>query len=233
LCFTTNNLKMNKLHIILSMLACAHMLTAQRLDMAQKHTCPTPDGGEVVLYRATETPNGYYCLPSHLRLSIEEGTPEFLLMLWGDEGAAEVSNGIMHWLLTWGLDKANEQAVQNYLTTKVDSNAVLLGTVTVQSPERYILTGENKKLLQLLQNALQTGGSIPTTSGGKSATSFKIVGENAEWLRQNARKPEAWKGVFIEMPFYSLPGQHLTTLQLGTDVLMKVAVGCKECFVVP
>ncbi len=223
---------MQKLTTIL-LLLCATGLAAQKLDFGRKYTCPLPDGGEVTLFPATETPNGYYCLPTQLRLSTVDGQPEFLLMLWGNDGATEVSNGIMHWLLTWGLDKQHEQAVQTYLTTQIDSNAVLLGTVSVQAPERYILTGENKEVLQLLQNAFQTGGGIPTTPGGKSATSFKITGENAEKLRKNARNPDFWKGVVVEMPFYSVSGQYLTTLQLGTDALIRAALACSDCFIIP
>ena len=207
---------------------------AQRLNWSQKIECPLPDGETVVLYPAIETPSGYYCLPSHLRLSVsDDNQPEFLMMLWGNDGENTVSNGIMHWLLTWGLSKTQEQQVANYLITQIDSSAVLLGTATVTAPEKFMFSGPETALKTLLERSIQTGASIPTTSGGKSATSFKITGPDAETLRINLRKNEFWQGTSVEMPFYDLNGAALCTLQLSLDHLMRQALLCTECFIVP
>jgi hypothetical protein len=207
---------------------------AQIVDWSAKIECTLPDGEILQLFPSTSAPTGYYCLPSHLRLSVnEDKQPEFLLMLWANEGEAAVSHGIMHWLITWGLDKDQENFVRNYITTTVDSTANLLGTLSVNAPEKYVIKGKNTELTTLLNKAIQTGGSIPTTPGGKSATSFKIEGENAVLLQKIYKNKDKWKDVWIEMPFFDLNGTPLCTLQLGADRLIQEANKCTDCFIVP
>ncbi len=221
---------------IIAFIGClaASLASAQLVDWSAKIECTLPDGEVLQLFPSSSAPSGYYCLPSHLRLSVnEDKQPEFLLMLWANEGEATVSHGIMHWLITWGLDKEQENFVRNYITTVVDSTANLLGTLSVNAPEKYLIKGENTELVTLLNKAVQTGGSIPTTPGGKSATSFKIEGENAVLLQKIYKNKDKWKGVWIEMPFFDLNGTPLCTLQLGAYQLMQDAIKCTDCFIIP
>lgn len=220
--------------IVLSVVICSTNASAQLVDYAQKLVCPLSDGEDVVLFPATETPHAYYCLPSHLRLSVnEDQQPEFLLMLWGAEEGKGVDNGIMHWLLTWGLTQDQEKQVHTFLVGNVDSSAVLLGAVSVFAPEKYLLKGKNADMIRLLQTSVTSGGGIPTVPGGKSATSFKFKAKDAETMYENALKPEKWKEVIIEMPFYGLNDVPLCTLSIDASTILSAAQKCDNCFLLP
>lgn len=220
--------------IVLSVVICSANLAAQLVDYAGKIVCPLSDGEDVVLLPATETPYAYYCLPSHLRLSVnEDQQPEFLLMLWGAEEGSGVDNGIMHWLLTWGLTQDQEKQVNAFLVGKVDSSAVLQGVMSVSAPEKYVIKGKNTEMVQLLQGSVTSGGGIPTVPGGKSATSFKFKAKDAETMYDNALKPEKWKDVIIEMLFYGLHNEPLCTLTIDASNILTAAQKCDSCFLLP
>ena len=220
--------------IVLSVVVCSADLAAQLVDYAGKVVCPMPDGEDVVLLPSTETPHAYYCLPSHLRLSVnEDKQPEFLLMLWGAEEGQGVDNGIMHWLLTWGLTQDQEKQVNAFLVGKVDSSAVLLGVMSVFAPEKYVLKGKNSDMIRLLQSSVTSGGGIPTVPGGKSATSFKFKAKEAATIYDYALKPEKWKEVIIEMPFYGLQNEPLCTLTIDASGILTAAQKCESCFLLP
>jgi hypothetical protein len=207
---------------------------AQMVDTGAKITLELPGGHPVELFPALDNPLGFYCLPNQLRLSVtEENQPEFLLMLWGSEGETAVNNGIMHWLLTWGLLMEQEKLVSQYLVEKVDSNAVFLGTLAVKAPDKYRFTGKNTALIQLLQSAITSGGGIPTVPGGKSATSFKFNKTAAQTIEKQAKDPKKWEGVIIEMPFFDLNNVLLCTLQLEASAILRAAVACDDCFLLP
>lgn len=225
----------NRLIIIaLTIILKAADTSAQMVDYTRKVVCPLPDGEEVILFPATETANAWYCLPSHLRLSVnEDKQPEFMLMLWGSESGAGVDNGIMHWLLTWGLTRDQEKQVNDYLVGKVDSSAVLLGAVSVSAPEKYEIKGKNTDMIRLLQISVTSGAGIPTVPGGKSATSFKFSAKDAATMYDFALKPEKWKDAIIEMPFYGLNNEPLCTLRIDAANILTAAQKCTNCFLLP
>ena len=209
-------------------------IAAQLVDYSGKKTCAISNGEEVVLFPASETPHAYYCLPAHLRLSVnEEKQPEFLMMLWAGEGETVVDNGIMHWLLTWGLTAEDEKVISGFLISKVDSNAVFLGAMSVSAPEKYLFSGKNHDMIALLQRSITSGGGIPTVTGGKSATSFKFKGGDAQTIEKHAKDAGKWKGVMIEMPFFGLNNEYLCTLSIDAGTILTAAYKCDTCFLIP
>jgi hypothetical protein len=220
--------------LVIGLIALHTSANAQLIRKSGKISCPLSKDEQVILFPSSETTHGYYCLPTQLRLSTnEDKQPEFLLMLWGGEDETTINNGIMHWLVTWGLTKEQEKKVADFLIAKVDSNAVLLGTVQVSAPEKYIFSGTNAPLIKLLQKALESGGSIPTTAGGKSASAFRFRGDDALEIQKKTKDSEKWRDVSIEMPFFDLNGEELCTLKLDINNLWKDALTCIDCFITP
>lgn len=207
---------------------------AQAVSLSGKVTCVLINKEEVQLFPAQDKPLGFYYLPNNLRLSTTERLqPEFLFMSWKSEASAETDNGVMHWLLTWGLSKEQEKEVQKCLIAKVDSNAIVMGALTVEAPEKFLLSGKNKDLIALLQGSLSSGAGIPTQPGGKSASSFRFLGEDARKVEQTLSSLDKWDGIFIEMPFYWTDGHPAHTLRLAAKTIMQSGTKCSECVIIP
>lgn len=205
--------------------------TAQELNLSGKVTCKLSSKEEVTLFPAREQAQGYYYLPCNLRLSSTPEQPEFLFMSWKSPSATQTDNVVMHWLLTWGLTGEQEKEVQTCLITQVDSTALLLGAVTVETPEKWLWTGKNATYSQLLQNTLSAGANVPTLPGGKSASSFRLKGNEAYTLEQSLQQLDKWDDVYVEMPFYWMNHSQTQTLRLAVKTILTTGSKCAACMV--
>lgn len=206
--------------------------TAQELNLSGKVTCMLNSKEEIILFPTREELPGYYYLPCNLRLSsTSEQQPEFLLMTWKSTSATQTDNVVMHWLLTWGLTAEQEKEVQKCLITQVDSTALLLGAVNVETPEKMLWLGKNTTYAQLLQNALSAGANVPTLPGGKSASSFRLKGTDAYNLEQSLQQLDKWDEVYVEMPFYWMNHSQTHTLRLAVKTILTTGSKCAACMV--
>jgi len=176
----------------------------------------------------------YYYLPNNLRVSTnQQAQPELLFMAWNIGHNTQETQGILHWILTWGLDADQEAEVEHLLKSQVDSTAVLMGSILVQPIiQDFKIAGTNDTMIQLLIKNMTSGGTIPTSSGGKSAAAFKFSGPDALAVLAAYRDTNKWKQAFIEMPFsFSVPGKGLKskTLKLEVKTIFQQLLGCKEC----
>lgn len=174
----------------------------------------------------------YYYLPNNIRVSInQQSQPELLFMAWDRE--SDRMQIIMHWMLTWGLTGDQESEVQRILQKQVDSNAVLMGSVQVQPMVQDVkITGSNESMIQLLVKNLTSGGSIPTSPGGKSAAAFKFSGPDASTILESQKNTAKWKQVFVEMPFqFNIPqaGSGTKVLRLEVKTIFQQLAACKDC----
>lgn len=193
------------------------------------------DSLEVELVSLFNTENNrpeYYYLPNNLRVSVNhQSQPELLFMAWDRE--SDRIQGIMHWVLTWGLTADQESEVQHLLQIQIDSNAVLMGSVQVQPEVRDLkFTGSNESMIQLLVKNQTSGGSIPTSPGGKSASAFKFSGPDATAVLESQKNTGKWKQVFIEMPFqFTIPqgGSVTKILKLEVKTIFQQLAACKDC----
>lgn len=206
--------------------------TAQELNLSGKVTCMLTSKEEIILFPNREEVPGYYYLPCNLRLSsTSEQQPEFLFMTWKSSSATQTDNVVMHWLLTWGLTAEQEKEVQVCLHTQVDSTALLLGAVNVETPEKMLWSGKNTTYAQLLQNTLSAGANVPTLPGGKSASSFRLKSTDAYTLEQSLQQLDKWDEVYVEMPFYWMNHSQTHTLRLAVKTILTTGAKCAACMV--
>ncbi len=213
-------------------------LYCQKISNSIKLNIGTKDPIEVELI-AKSNPEShrleYYYLPVNLRLSFNQQLqPELLFMAWSTEGPNSESQGILHWILTWGLTAEQEEEVQHLLITKIDSSAVLMGAISVQPAlQEYNILGSNDTMIQLLLKNVTSGRSIPANALSKSATAFKFSGVDALIMLSSFKTIDKWKQVFIEMPFiYAIPQSGISTKKLRLEVktIFKQLANCKECY---
>ena len=176
----------------------------------------------------------YYYLPVNLRVAINQNNlPELLFMSWDTDPQKSEPQGILHWILTWGLTAHQEKEIQDLLIKQSDSLAILMGSLSVRTlSQDYKITGANDSMIQLLSKNITSGASIPTNAGSKSATAFKFSGNDALTLISSFKNADKWKQIYIEMPFtFNLPnsGQGSKVLKLEVKAIFKQLNNCKEC----
>lgn len=138
---------------------------------------------EVEVYAARDCKECFYYLPANVRPSINaQGTPEISFISWKDDQNKKTIGAILHFLITWGLTSGQEAELQNKIRTATDSNAVVMGAITMNQypgqPDIY-LEGDDA-ITDIFKTALTSKSQATTTPGAKMAMSFKFDGAAAE-----------------------------------------------------
>lgn len=121
--------------------------------------------------------NGYYYLPTNMRLSYRDSIPEFSFMAFDKNGDGENDGGIMHMLITWGLTKSQLLEAEKQLRVWTDSSAIILGPVIVESNQFTI--SPDTELTKILKRSLKSKGREPLNAGGKMALSYFFSKEDS------------------------------------------------------
>ena len=176
-----------------------HVLQAQveqQKDGSYKATLSDGMGTEVLVFAAKPNDRGklpFYYLPTNLRVSVQDTTPEFSFMPFGE--GEEISGGLMHCLLKWGLGRTELKELRHLLRTQVDSNAVLYGSVTVEQfdegPDFEL--SSNTELGEILNKSLTNKSQVPLNAGGKLALSFLFSAKDAQTIAEQINDPEKLK----------------------------------------
>jgi hypothetical protein len=167
------------------------------------------DGTSVKLYAQSAGPGGgtrrFYYLPVGLRLaSRPDGTPEFLFLKFTTEAASgptATSGGLIHFLMEWGLTKAQEEEV----TTKLKSrfpNAELAGAVPMEiegdgSFQIVSATLSDKGLA----TSVVTSGKAPLVPGGRAAAASRLAPEGAQLLAATFEKARSITDLSIALNY--------------------------------
>lgn len=123
--------------------------------------------------------NRYYYLPSNLRISRSSSGPEFSFMSFNAiDDNKPPSEGILHLLLTWGLDPDQRKEASRLLQQQVDTHAFLAGCIPVVHDEisHLQIIGDND-LGRAMRQSLTSSAPVPLTPGNKMALSFKFSNE--------------------------------------------------------
>lgn len=181
------------------------------LDDENRISVVLKDGTAVVLYgEATSTPGlkskKYHYLPVNLRLADRpDGVPEFLFMKFIAEERAEqggVSGALMHFLMTWGLTKTQQEELETILKEN-HGNAQLMGAVQM-SPEEE--SGSFQIISATLSDkgmtpSLITSGKAPLLEGGKAATAARFDKNGAQLLAATFERTRSVTDLSVAMNF--------------------------------
>lgn len=161
--------KLFSLLISLPFLVNAQVLLEQSID-----TLLLSDGTEVMVGNTDNCRQCFYYLPINLRLSVnKQGTPEVSFLTWKNDDESEIIGGIFHFLIVWGLAFTQEEELQRQIQAS-DSLGVLMGPITVETFEEYVLIEGKNELTTYLNNNNNRKTSIATTPGAKMAMSFSF-----------------------------------------------------------
>jgi hypothetical protein len=168
------------------------------------------DGTSVKLYAQSEgsaagRARRFYYLPVGLRLAERpDGTPEFLFLKFTSEaasGAKAASGGLIHFLMEWGLTKAQEQQVLAKLKTKFPG-AELAGEVPME------IEGDGS--FQIVSAVLSdkglapsvvTSGKAPLVPGGRAAAASRLAPEGAQLLAATFEKARSITDLSIALNY--------------------------------
>lgn len=168
-----------KYNLLILFLGLPFFINGQVLLAESLDTLLLSDSIQVVVSNTDKCKQCFYYLPINLRTSVnKEGVPEISFTTWKNDDESEVIGGILHFLIVWGLEFAQEEELQNLLR-EVDSTNVLMGPVTVETLDDYvIIEGEDKLVAYLNNSARKT--RIATTPGAKMAMSFSFEADEIE-----------------------------------------------------
>jgi hypothetical protein len=189
--------------------ASAAPVTAVVLDAETTMVVVLDDGTSVKLYAQEGSAAGrarrFYYLPVGLRLAARpDGTPEFLFLKFTTEAASgpkAASGGLIHFLMEWGLTKAQEQQVLAKLKTKFPG-AELAGAVPMD------IEGDGS--FQIVSAVLSdkgmatsvvTSGRAPLVPGGRAAAASRLAPEGAQLLAATFEKARSITDLSIALNY--------------------------------
>jgi hypothetical protein len=174
---------------ILFQLACITVQSQVLIDELRVEI-KTAGGLEVQAYASMECRVCYYYLPVGLRLSRMKNSnvPQISLLTWKDDETSNVSGGILHLLLEWGLNAQEENEVKHALRLKRDTTAVLIGPAMVFVSSGLAVSGKDH-LAFLLRKCLTSESATAAMPGSAMAMSFRFSENEIDDFLQYKRNP--------------------------------------------
>jgi hypothetical protein len=186
---------------------CATIMTltatsyAQQLDDKSKTEVILSDNTHLILYKAYSSgqdANIYYYLPVNLHVSFNGNKPEISLLLYNDN---ENKGGILHFLLSWGLTRLQEEEARNLLNKKLNDTTMIAGSVLADAaPVSFKITSDDG-IAGILRGALTQNSQVPLIPGSKLAASFKLSDKEAILINEVIKRPEKIGKGTIQMIF--------------------------------
>ena len=155
-------------------------LTGQTLDGDSLQPVSLKDGTSVILCRSNDDPTAYYYLPKDLTLSRRNGIPEISLMIYTNENK-EITGGILHVLLTWGLSEDQEKELQQHITT-LDSVGILRGAADIALNTGILEFDQKNVFAKGLERSSSQQIKVATQPIHKTAASFDLSPLMARFL---------------------------------------------------
>ncbi len=141
----------------------------------------------------------YYYLPVNMRVAEKNAAPEFSFIAYRKDSLSEIEGGLLHFLLTWGLDSEQETLLDSLFKTHSDSLATLMGSLMVKPIEFEITT--EKPIAKILKGTMSNVPKVPSFAGGKMAVSFKLNGEQAKMVRKAIKSPQTVSDILLVFHF--------------------------------
>lgn len=195
-----------QLYISIVLLFSTYMLKSQNLYADTYEDITLSDGLEIRVHKKwglTNDDNQYYYLPVNLQFSAtKDMKPEFSFLEYKD---GEITTGaIMHFLMSWGLNKNQLNEAQDSLTVSKGEEARLMGAVipeVVDADNGFTIEGKSQ-LVQILNKTRASVGKTPTMSNTKVAASFQFSEEETKILREALKgNGDHLKNTFISVPY--------------------------------
>lgn len=164
---------------------CLSTVTAQVLNAGSEVVITLKDHSEVTLYQKAnsfdETGEEYYYLPTHLQFGRSKNNdPEFSFLTYKDR--KEDKGAILHFLVTWGLNKLQLNEADLKLKEIKGPKATLMGAVMPEAEnysEGFAIEGTSA-IVNILNRSKTSIGSTTVMPHTKIAASFQLNKEDSE-----------------------------------------------------
>ncbi len=172
---------------------------AQRVCENTKRQVTLKEGIKVYLFKE-KSGNRIYFLPTTLQLSQNNGRSEFSYQEYTNDGSASPDGAILHFLVTWGLTKSQNNELKLYAKQYYGENATLGGALYIEATSGLRISNKTE-MGKVLNASLKSKGNPPTTSGGKMALSFHIKKEGVKISGEAFKKPAKLSGTTITINY--------------------------------
>ncbi|XLS29591.1 hypothetical protein ACJD0Z_01940 [Flavobacteriaceae bacterium M23B6Z8] len=173
-------------------------------------------------YDSTE--EAYFYLPVNLTFSMgKKGVPEFSWLTYREGN--EISGGVLHFLVRWGLDKNQLKEADSLLKSALGEDILLMGGVMPEASftQQKIAIEGTSKLAKILQNSKATFGKTALLPNTKMAASFHMNANDAEDFELLLNNDDELTKTFLIVSFQlkfrkpNQPGVHMTPYILKTN----------------
>jgi len=180
---------------------------AQQLLENTKLSLRLRDGIELNCYKPfsmnDNTKSSYYYLPTNIHFSTNpQGEKSHSLIVYKDENE-QIKGAIMHWLLSWGLNKNQKEEASALLKVEVGNDANLIGAILAekdQSKADFEIIGNNQ-LSKILNTAMVNRGNVPLIANSKIAIALKFTKDEAIHIHDLFTSSKEQKETNIQMKF--------------------------------
>ncbi len=176
---------------------------AQTIDENTCRQVSLQNGAEVRLCADANNKNAFYYLPNTLQLSYLDGMPQISLLVYKNKGSDKIAGGILHFLFQWGLTTSQEKELQTFLTSKIDTAAVLFGAadISFNNNERLNFLSQHETVAAILNSSLSQSLKVSPNASGKSAGSVRLSAEDANRIWNFFGHAASEKPVLLECTY--------------------------------
>jgi hypothetical protein len=212
------------IHIVL-----LHFLTAslngQVLDAKSKRLVSLRDGTPVLIFSSIKDPSSYYYLPRKIQVACNKGVPEISLMIYRND-RNEITGGILHVLMTWGLTAVQEKEAQNIITNRIDSLGYLKGAGDITLRTGELEFDDENLFAKGLEKSSTLTVKVPTLPVHKTAASFNLSPLVARFLVDELNSPQESKRIRMRARyrFTTMSGDSLIKIGIEMEDEMSISL---------
>jgi len=166
---------------ILILLIAPMFLLGQSALTSNKQTIQLERETSVDVFNKDDCIECFYYLPTNLNVSFKDGEPEVSLVKWEEENGLE-AGAILHFLISWGITRQQENQLSHALKLTLDRNATVLGSLSVEPVTTHDYFFGSSDIVKLLNERLTATPPLATTPGSKMAFSFRFYGNDLDIL---------------------------------------------------
>lgn len=168
-----------------------------------------------LLFRDHADPHGYHYMPLAPRIAAwPDGTPKFSFVQYVRTGK-EITGGILHFLCTFGLDRA-ELAEAGKELARVDKDGRILGPVMFTKGDFHLISASAGEGGVFARKVAGTG-KAPLLAGSEAAVSIALTEEGSTLLLNSFQQPTSDVSVQFVLTYQGLTPAYQAKLTVDWD----------------
>jgi tetratricopeptide (TPR) repeat protein len=206
--------------ILLGCLCLNSFVIAQEINLDKMEKC-----GDLLCYQSMDDANVFMYLPDQPRLAYKDGRPQFSFLKYarveetGEAGTGRAKGGgIVHFLVTYGADKARVSAAEAALQEKLP-DARIAGPIIYRKGSFALITSFQEDNQTTTRTVAV--GKAPLMEGQKAAVSMALTREGAELLWESFQTATPDISLVFDMQFAGVREPYEATLEADWARIVK------------